>query len=70
MSRKNFTISRMVCTNCNREGIPIPRKVSQARAQGHLKELYCLTCRGFHNHIEFRSEWDELRYNEVLERVE
>lgn len=61
MHRRNYTISRMICTNCGKEGIPIPRKISNAREEGHLKELYCLYCRAYHNHKELRSDWDEIK---------
>lgn len=70
MNKRNFTISRMVCTNCGKEGIPIPRKASQTRSQGHLKELYCIYCRGYHNHTEVRSEWDKYKLNILVEEME
>ena len=70
MKRKNFTVSKMVCTNCGRVGIPIPRKASRAREEGHLKELYCFGCKETHNHREFRNEWDEMRFNQVVQEVE
>lgn len=69
MNRKKFTVSKMICTNCGREGIPIPRKTSKARERGHLKELYCYNCKAMHNHREFRSEWDEIVVRETLEEV-
>ena len=67
MNKKNFTISRMICTNCGKEGIPIPRKTSQTREQGHLKDLYCPNCKAYHNHQEIRSDWDRYRLEEQKE---
>lgn len=55
---KNYTISKMVCTNCGQEGIPIPRPLSRSREKNHLKKLYCLNCREYHNHMELRDNWD------------
>lgn len=69
MHRRNFTISRMICSNCGNEGIPIPRKSSGAREEGHMKELYCLTCREYHNHIELRSDWDAVEYEDIMKNA-
>lgn len=46
--------SRFFCTRCGNEGISIQRKKGQERKGGHLKKLYCLTCKEEVNHVEIR----------------
>jgi hypothetical protein len=59
MSRKgnikgnNFTISDFYCTHCGTH-IPLPRKVQKQREAGHLKHIYCPTCREDRQFIEIR----------------
>lgn len=48
------TQSRFFCTRCGREGIPVQRKRGQDREGGHLKKLYCLSCKEETNHAEIR----------------
>ena len=55
MSNGNkVTISSFYCTQCGNEGVPLPRKVGQAREAGHLKNMFCLTCGKETNHVEIR----------------
>ena len=61
MQKMNYTISKMICTNCGQEGIPIPRKVSKVREKGHLKKLYCIHCKDYYNHKEIRTDAENVR---------
>ena len=49
-----FTVSDFYCTVCGCKGIPIPRKASKQRKKGHLKKLFCLSCKEETNHVEVR----------------
>ena len=40
------------CTQCGNKGIPIPRMKRSKREPGHLKKLFCLTCKEEINHVE------------------
>lgn len=51
---RHFTISQFKCTQCGNIGIPISRKQSRQREQGHLKKLYCIYCKEETNHVEIR----------------
>lgn len=53
-SRKAPSSSRFFCTQCGREGIPLPRIEGQYREPGHLKNLYCIYCKCECNHAEVR----------------
>ena len=48
------TESRFFCTQCGHEGIAIRRKKGQDRQGGHLKKIYCLSCKQETNHAEIR----------------
>ena len=48
------TQSRFFCSCCGKEGIPVQRKKGQDRQGGHLKKLYCLSCKKETNHVEVR----------------
>lgn len=54
----NFTISKMYCCNCGKEGLPICRKKSHSREDGHLKKLYCVYCGKLWNHAEIKPSSD------------
>jgi hypothetical protein len=57
MGKKNnngFTISRMFCTECGKEGVMVPRQVGKQREAGHLKKMFCLECQKTTNHAEIR----------------
>ena len=49
---RDFSISKMYCCNCGKQGIPIPRKKNSFRESGHLKKLYCVYCGKEWNHVE------------------
>lgn len=51
---QTFSISKFYCTQCGREGIPLPRKDGRNREPGHLKRLYCIYCKQEHNFAEVR----------------
>ena len=50
----SISISEMYCTECEKKGIDIPRKVGKEREAGHLKSLYCINCKKVTNHAEVR----------------
>ena len=52
MGRGNFTTSDFYCTKCGRQGIPIARRLGAEREAGHLKKLFCLSCKQEVNHVE------------------
>jgi hypothetical protein len=52
MGRGKFTASDFYCTRCGRQGIPIARRRGAEREAGHLKRLFCLTCKEEVNHAE------------------
>ena len=47
--------SDFYCTGCGQKGCPIFRKKGQERPSGHLKKLYCLSCKEEVNHIECKT---------------
>jgi len=51
---RNITISDFYCTQCGNKGFVLPRKSNKQREPGHLKKIYCLTCRNTVNHAEVR----------------
>lgn len=56
--------SKFYCTCCGNLGIPVLRQGRQREA-GHLKKLFCLTCKREVNHVEvkFGTHYD---YNDFL----
>lgn len=52
MGKGKTEIHRFFCTVCGDEGIPIARQVGKKRGMGHLKKLYCTTCKKETNHCE------------------
>ena len=50
-----FTISDFVCPECGHI-IPIPRKNSQRRENGHIKDLYCPWCDKIQKMTEYRAD--------------
>lgn len=50
---RNYTISRCVCTNCGLI-FPIPRKKSAAREKGHIKDIWCPSCKEISKFFEIR----------------
>lgn len=58
MSKKKnshqIAISDFYCTKCGNKGIMVARPNSHYREGGHLKKLYCLTCKEETNHCEIR----------------
>lgn len=57
--------SEFFCVKCGNKGIPIMRKKGAEREAGHLKRLYCLTCKKEWNHAECRPN-TKYTYNEFL----
>ena len=66
MRRKtdDFSISRMFCCNCGKEGVPITRRPGHYREAGHLKKLYCIHCGKDWNHAEVRSMYSDYNYED------
>lgn len=48
---RKVVISDLKCINCG-QNFPIPRKVSNRRRGGHLKDIYCVWCKRKTKHIE------------------
>ena len=44
--------SNFYCTRCGKQGIPIQRKKGAEREGGHLKKLFCVSCKDEVNHVE------------------
>ena len=72
MRRKtdDFSISRMFCCNCGKEGVPITRRPGRYRAAGHLKKLYCIHCGKDWNHAEVRSMYSDYNYEDFKLEME
>lgn len=66
---KNYIISNMACVVCGHQGIPIPRPKSSLRESGHLKELYCVCCKKYTNHVELR-EGSSYNYDDFLYEID
>lgn len=69
------------CTQCGKEGIPIPRTSKRMKKVGHLKKLYCIYCQTETNHAEceegtsynkntFLAEWQLNNFDETGNRKE
>ncbi len=54
MAKEYFTVSDFYCVRCGNKGIPVARKMSRQREEGHLKNMYCMHCKENLNHIEIR----------------
>ena len=61
--------SDFYCTECGKKGIPITRKKGNNKEPGHLKKLFCLTCKKEVNHVEIRPYGNYL-YANFLEEFE
>lgn len=72
MRRRNddFSVSRMFCCNCGREGVPISRKSGRYREAGHLKKLYCIYCEKDWNHVEIRPMYTDYNYEDFKLEME
>ncbi|MCF0124443.1 MAG: hypothetical protein HUJ68_01575 [Clostridia bacterium] len=65
----DFTISKFYCCKCGNCGIPIPRKNSKQREKNHKKKIYCLKCKEYTNHIEYRSfDVNFEEFKEILQK--
>ena len=63
-NRGKNVVSCFYCINCGKQGIPIWRKRSRIREQGHRKALYCVNCKTRINHIEVRTEEEKRQFIE------
>ena len=55
MANNKVVQSEFWCTKCGKKGLPVWRKIGQAREDGHLKKLYCFNCKMETNHVECKS---------------
>ena len=51
-SRRFILDHEFYCTRCGNKGISVVRDKKRSREKGHLKKLYCLTCKEEINHVE------------------
>lgn len=63
---KSYAISKMYCTCCGNEGIPIPRKNGSYREAGHLKNLFCIYCNDLRNHVEIKPKGSKYTYEDFM----
>ena len=50
---RNYTISKCVCTECGLV-FPIPRKKGATREKGHIKSMWCISCKAIKEFYEIR----------------
>lgn len=62
-----YTSTRLFCTKCGNEGIPIQRKRGQYREKFHKKKLYCLHCQEQVNHVECKNEEEIAEFRKDFE---
>ena len=67
MKAHKYFISQFFCTECGREGIPLPRPESKKRESGHLKTLYCSFCKKETNFVEVREHSSYTSSNFIIE---
>lgn len=51
--RRNFSISTFICPECNTK-FPIPRKKSNQREKGHIKDIWCPFCKDTRKMLEYK----------------
>ncbi|MBR6516760.1 MAG: hypothetical protein IKT40_07855 [Bacilli bacterium] len=77
-NRRNFDIYHYYCTNCGHEVIPISRKKSKTRKDGHLKKMYCPHCKEYQNtyqcsspeeHDKFIEKFKNGEFKELVEQT-
>lgn len=66
---RNYTISRCVCMECGLV-FPIPRKKQSARKKGHIKNLWCLSCKEIRKFYEIRDCDLDIRIGNLKARNE
>lgn len=55
------------CTKCgNRQKFNIPRPLSKQRPAGHLKKMYCFTCKKERNFVECKPFASKYNYQDFL----
>lgn len=57
MCKMNYMASRFFCTSCGKEGLTVYRNKGQKRADGHLKNMYCIYCKSEHNFAEVKGTY-------------
>lgn len=52
------------CTKCGNKGLSLPRKIGQLREPGHLKRMYCFSCKDEINFAEISAgySYDDFKY--------
>lgn len=61
---KNIVGHDFYCTKCGTKGIPVVRQKGKERELGHLKALWCLTCKAEVNHVEINPNSVNYTYND------
>jgi hypothetical protein len=51
MTKRMTEIHDFVCTECGNI-IPLPRRLRENKAEGHVKHVYCFKCKTKTKHIE------------------
>lgn len=54
---KRGLISWLKCSECG-EWFPIPRRESEKRKRGHIKDLWCVKCKKITPHIEYIEKYN------------
>lgn len=61
MKRKAYNISRFICSECGMV-VPLPRKKSRPREDGHIKSIWCPKCGG-------KRKFNEVKETEFIGRL-
>lgn len=56
MPKQHTTTSNLACTECGHV-FPLARKTGKRKAVGHIKHLWCITCKAETAHEEKESEY-------------
>ena len=62
MKKKHFVISTFICQTCGMK-IPLPRVHGQQRENGHVKDVYCPSCK-------CDRKFTEIRYKESFTNLD
>ena len=55
------------CTKCHQKGMPLARRKSRVREQGHMKKLWCYHCQEEVNHVEIRPF--DYNYEKLMQKL-
>lgn len=68
MKKQPITYSDLICSECGTI-MTIPRKVSNQRELGHIKDLYCYNCKDVKKFIELKSSNNEFVIAKVFNKI-